>query len=112
MNPITKQPESAPLDLKSNTEEFAQPFCHLSPIKYLCCALFCPCSLGCQIGQRLGEGTCSSYCCMGFNMAVAPTILRTHYKIKGSLANDAIKSSLCPICSMIQTMNELDYRGL
>ncbi|XP_078070646.1 placenta-specific gene 8 protein-like [Mustelus asterias] len=70
-----------------------------------CCGTFCTLCLGCQIAGSMNE------CCLcGTSMAMR-TLVRTKYRITGSLCGDWWTTMLCLPCSLCQIKREINHHN-
>ncbi|XP_055512069.1 cornifelin homolog [Leucoraja erinacea] len=69
---------------------------------------FCPMFLGCYLADRYGENCCVAMLPGG--MVALRTHMRLSYGIQGSICEDAMLISCCPVCEYCRMAREMRIR--
>jgi len=77
-------------------------------VKSCCFAALCPCCYSALLSNRLGEFCCTAVCAGVVPLRVK---VRLMLGIKGTICNDCILSTFCPLCVLCQISRELDSSG-
>ncbi|XP_077192857.1 cornifelin [Paroedura picta] len=73
------------------------------------CATFVPCILACRVSEQAGEFFCLP--CLPGTLIALRTGVREKYHIEGSICDDWMVMSCCPLCGLCQLSRELSNRN-
>ncbi|KAM4651462.1 cornifelin homolog B-like [Discoglossus pictus] len=73
------------------------------------CGTFIPCILACKVASDYGECCCLPY--LGGTILAMRTGIRERNNIPGSICNDWVCLTCCPVCTLCQMARELNSRN-
>ncbi|XP_026571192.1 cornifelin [Pseudonaja textilis] len=105
---IDGQPQPAGTSYSFNSQgSWNSDLCDCCSDMGIClCAAFVPCILACRVAEQAGET-----CCLPFlpgSMIALRTGVRGKYRIQGSICDDWMVMSCCPLCGLCQMARELN----
>ncbi|KAM9677680.1 placenta-specific gene 8 protein-like isoform 1-T1 [Trichechus inunguis] len=68
------------------------------------CGTFCYWCLACQVAVDMNE------CCLCGESVAIRTLYRTRYGIPGSICDDCLATSCCPLCTLCQLKRDINRR--
>ncbi|XP_053123467.1 uncharacterized protein LOC128332772 isoform X4 [Hemicordylus capensis] len=72
------------------------------------CATFIPCILACHVAEEAGESCCLP--CLPGSLIALRTDVRARYHIQGSICEDWVVMTCCPLCGLCQLSRQLNKR--
>ncbi|XP_053123466.1 cornifelin homolog isoform X3 [Hemicordylus capensis] len=107
---IDSQPQATGTSYTLNSQEdWNSDLCDCcSDIKLCLCATFIPCILACHVAEEAGESCCLP--CLPGSLIALRTDVRARYHIQGSICEDWVVMTCCPLCGLCQLSRQLNKR--